>query len=145
LFAQQEIVLQNSFIFRIIALMAITWIVAGRLIFRPLFATKISEASVQTLPNVDNILFLIRDIYLAREHEKWSLEKRLFQKLVFLFQSPETLILWSRIKPKDSQNEPLPPSLLEKLLEKLLGNWLGNLLEKLSRNWLGNLLANCIK
>jgi hypothetical protein len=87
-----------------IAMMAFFWFSIGRIVFRPCFDTKISNALAANLPNVDNILLLIRDIYLAREKKQWYLEKRLFQKLLFLFRSTETLILWSRFtikaKPK---------------------------------------------
>uniref|UniRef100_A0A914UL47 Piezo non-specific cation channel R-Ras-binding domain-containing protein n=1 Tax=Plectus sambesii TaxID=2011161 RepID=A0A914UL47_9BILA len=86
-----------------LGLMAFVLLVVGQKVFRPCFDTKISNAALENLPNVDNILYLIRDIYLAREKKKWYLEKRLFQKLVFLFRSSETLIAWSRytIKAKE--------------------------------------------
>ena len=85
-----------------LGLMAFVWYVVGLKVFRPCFDTKISNAALENLPNVDNILYLIRDIYLAREKKEWYLENRLFQKLVFLFRTPETLIVWSRytVKPK---------------------------------------------
>src|SRR5690349_20520155 len=85
-----------------IGLITFVWLVIGLKLFRPCFDTKITNAALENLPNVEKILYLIRDIYLAREKQEWYLEKRLYQKLVFLFRSTETLIRWSRynLKPK---------------------------------------------
>uniref|UniRef100_A0A914W9Z9 Piezo-type mechanosensitive ion channel component n=1 Tax=Plectus sambesii TaxID=2011161 RepID=A0A914W9Z9_9BILA len=87
-----------------LGLMAFVLLVVGQKVFRPLFDNKISNAALENLPNADNILYLIRDIYLARENKDWYLEKRLFQKLVFLFRSPETLIAWSRYTIKEKKD-----------------------------------------
>ncbi|XP_054282904.1 piezo-type mechanosensitive ion channel component isoform X3 [Macrosteles quadrilineatus] len=45
---------------------------------------------------VDRVLQLCVDIYLARESHDFVLEEDLFSKLIFLFRSPETIIMWTR-------------------------------------------------
>ena len=56
----------------------------------------VSSIMFDDLPNVDKILNLCLDIYLVREGECWDLEEDLFEKLNFLYRSPELLIKWSR-------------------------------------------------
>lgn len=50
------------------------------------------------LPSVERLWHLLRDIYLVREHGILRIEEQLFAKLLFLYRSPETLILFTKQK-----------------------------------------------
>lgn len=52
----------------------------------------------EELPNVDNVLQLLLDIYLVRESKEFALEEDLFARLIFLYRSPATLIKWTKPK-----------------------------------------------
>ncbi|XP_043336503.1 piezo-type mechanosensitive ion channel component 2-like [Cervus canadensis] len=51
------------------------------------------------LPDVDRVLGLCTDIFLARELGELQLEQELFARLTFLYRSPETMIKWTRQRP----------------------------------------------
>ena len=53
---------------------------------------------IEELPNVDRILILCKDIYLARESMDFKLEEDLYAKLLFLYRTPDTLIKWTKQK-----------------------------------------------
>ena len=50
------------------------------------------------LPNMDRVINLCLDIYMARESHQWRLEEDLFAKLIFLYRSPATMIKWTKLK-----------------------------------------------
>ncbi|KRY90604.1 Piezo-type mechanosensitive ion channel component 2 [Trichinella pseudospiralis] len=60
--------------------------------------TPSMELTISEIPNVDPVLRLCMDVFLAREAKDFALEVDLFAKLLFLFRSPETLIRWTRHK-----------------------------------------------
>ncbi|KRY53667.1 Piezo-type mechanosensitive ion channel component 2, partial [Trichinella britovi] len=60
--------------------------------------TPSMELTISEIPNVDRMLRLCKDVFLAREAKDFALEVDLFAKLLFLFRSPETLIRWTRHK-----------------------------------------------
>ncbi|XP_040009105.1 piezo-type mechanosensitive ion channel component 2 [Xiphias gladius] len=55
----------------------------------------------EELPCVDRVLKLCTDIFVVRETGEMELEETLFEKLIFLYRSPETMIKMAREK-KDS-------------------------------------------
>lgn len=55
----------------------------------------------EELPCVDRVLKLCTDIFVVRETGEMELEHTLFEKLIFLYRSPETMIKMTREK-KDS-------------------------------------------
>ena len=82
---------------RIIGLYVSLVLVVGR--FVRLFFSGISyKIMFEELPNVDKILKLCLEVYLAREAQELKLEEDLFAKLLFLYRSPETMIKWTKIK-----------------------------------------------
>lgn len=95
----------TSFFYRMIPIFSLILLVIGRRILRALTETNTSRAVLENISNVDGILYLIRDIYLARENEQWHLEKWLFAELMFLFRSPELLIEWSAEGLKRQKNK----------------------------------------
>jgi hypothetical protein len=74
-------------------------LVVGRFV-RELVKTEIANSMVEDMPNADNVLRLIHDIYLVREKREFYLESRLFGKMLFLFRSPETLVRWTKYRVK---------------------------------------------
>ncbi|KAL8575932.1 hypothetical protein ACOMHN_027330 [Nucella lapillus] len=48
------------------------------------------------LPDVDALLELCLNIYLVREMKDYRLEEELFGKLLFVYRSPETMIMFTR-------------------------------------------------
>ncbi|XP_034977971.2 piezo-type mechanosensitive ion channel component 2-like [Zootoca vivipara] len=70
-------------------------LVIGKFI-RELFNGISRSIMFEELPNVDRILKLCTDIFLAREAGELELEEQLFAKLIFLYRSPETMIKWTK-------------------------------------------------
>uniref|UniRef100_A0A4W4G1K0 Piezo-type mechanosensitive ion channel component n=1 Tax=Electrophorus electricus TaxID=8005 RepID=A0A4W4G1K0_ELEEL len=55
----------------------------------------------EELPNVDRVLKLCTDIFVVRETGELELEEQLFEKLIFLYRSPETMIKMTQEKKND--------------------------------------------
>lgn len=57
------------------------------------FFTGISRSIMyEELPCVDRVLKLCNDIFVVREAGEMEMEEQLFDKLIFLYRSPETMI-----------------------------------------------------
>ncbi|TNN60312.1 Piezo-type mechanosensitive ion channel component 2 [Liparis tanakae] len=52
----------------------------------------------EELPCVDRVLKLCTDIFVVRETGEMELEETLFEKLIFLYRSPETMVKMTRDK-----------------------------------------------
>lgn len=52
----------------------------------------------EELPCVDRVLKLCTDIFVVREAGELELEEAMFEKLIFLYRSPETMIKMTREK-----------------------------------------------
>ncbi|KAL4234819.1 Piezo [Mactra antiquata] len=52
----------------------------------------------EELPNVDGILNLCLNLYLAREFSEYRLEEQLFSKLLYAYRSTETMIRFTKLK-----------------------------------------------
>ncbi|XP_043104872.1 piezo-type mechanosensitive ion channel component 2 [Puntigrus tetrazona] len=63
------------------------------------FFTGISRSIMyEELPCVDRVLKLCNDIFVVRETGEMEMEEQLFEKLIFLYRSPETMIKMTRKK-----------------------------------------------
>lgn len=63
------------------------------------FFTGISRSIMyEELPCVDRVLKLCNDIFIVRETGEMEMEEQLFDKLIFLYRSPETMIKMTREK-----------------------------------------------
>ncbi|TRY91672.1 hypothetical protein DNTS_003333 [Danionella cerebrum] len=63
------------------------------------FFTGISRSIMyEELPSVDRVLKLCNDIFIVREAGEMQMEEQLFEKLIFLYRSPETMIRMTRKK-----------------------------------------------
>lgn len=52
------------------------------------------------LPNVDKILVICLNLYIAREMGELEMEEELYAQIIFLYRSPETRIKQTRRVPK---------------------------------------------
>lgn len=52
----------------------------------------------EELPNVDGVLNLCLNLYLARECSEYRLEEELFSKLLYLYRSTEAMIKFTKLK-----------------------------------------------
>ncbi|CAO1373323.1 unnamed protein product [Diamesa tonsa] len=73
-------------------------LVTSRSLRNTIFMNRSSSIIIEELPNVDRILILCKDIYLARESMDFKLEEDLYAKLIFLYRTPDTLIKWTKQK-----------------------------------------------
>nr|XP_055071604.1 piezo-type mechanosensitive ion channel component 2 isoform X1 [Misgurnus anguillicaudatus] len=63
------------------------------------FFTGISRSIMyEELPCVDRVLKLCNDIFIVRETGEMEMEEQMFEKLIFLYRSPETMIKMTRQK-----------------------------------------------
>ncbi|CAF1201689.1 unnamed protein product [Rotaria sp. Silwood1] len=74
-----------------------TFVIVVARLFRTLLQTS-KTIMYNELPSVERLWHLLRDIYLVRENNMLDCEEELFAKLVFLYRSPETLILFTKPK-----------------------------------------------
>lgn len=72
-------------------------LVIGRLV-RVFFTDGSQCIMFEELPNVDYILHLCLNLYLARECGEYYLEEQLFSKLLFIYRSTEAMIRFTRPK-----------------------------------------------
>jgi len=52
----------------------------------------ITRIYLEDMPNVDDMLKMCEDIFIARYHKDLKLEEELYRELIELFRSPERLI-----------------------------------------------------
>ncbi|CAG2206953.1 FAM38 [Mytilus edulis] len=72
-------------------------LVIGRFV-RVFFSGSSEVIMFLELPNVDYVLNLCLDIYMARECHHFRLEEDLFAKLIFIYRSPATMIKVTKLK-----------------------------------------------
>ncbi|XP_052229514.1 piezo-type mechanosensitive ion channel component 1-like isoform X2 [Dreissena polymorpha] len=72
-------------------------LVIGRFV-RVFFSDMSKTIMFDELPNVDGILSLCLNLYLARECGEYRLEEQLFSKLLFVYRSPEVMIRFTKPK-----------------------------------------------
>ncbi|XP_028841723.1 piezo-type mechanosensitive ion channel component 2 [Denticeps clupeoides] len=75
-------------------------LVVGKFV-REFFAGISRSIMFEELPCVDRVLKLCTDIFVVRETGEMELEEQLFEKLIFLYRSPETMIKMTREKKDD--------------------------------------------
>ena len=85
------------YIYSIIGLYVSLVLVIGRFV-RVFFSGQSARIMFEELPNVDNILKLCLNLYMARECGEWYLEEHLFSKLLFVYRSSETMVKWTKYK-----------------------------------------------
>lgn len=88
----------NFKINRIVGLYATIILFGSRSLRNTIFMNRSASIMIEELPNVDRILTLCKDIYLARESMDFKLEEDLYAKLLFLYRTPDTLIKWTKQK-----------------------------------------------
>lgn len=86
--------------FSIVGLYMSVVLVIGKFV-REFFNGISRSIMFEELPCVDRVLKLCTDIFVVRETGEMELEETLFEKLIFLYRSPETMIKMTREK-KDS-------------------------------------------
>ncbi|XP_042564868.1 piezo-type mechanosensitive ion channel component 2 [Clupea harengus] len=72
-------------------------LVIGKFV-REFFSGISHSIMFEDLPCVDRVLKLCTDIFVVRETGEMELEEQLFEKLIFLYRSPETMIKMTREK-----------------------------------------------
>lgn len=82
---------------RIVGLYMSVVLVVGKFV-REFFNGISRSIMFEELPCVDRVLKLCTDIFVVRETGEMELEETLFEKLIFLYRSPETMIKMTREK-----------------------------------------------
>lgn len=85
------------FCFSIIGLYVSFVFVSGKLL-RSFFINTSQTIMFDEFPDVDKIMQLCLNIYMARENKEFRLEEELFAKLLFLYRSPELMIMFTKHK-----------------------------------------------